>query len=254
MKINKIIKKYKENLIDINEAMELSLPYVKWVVKESMGMIDEDLMQEASIVLFDCFNKYENETGFSTYTFNQIRWHLIRYIRGNNIIRKPEYLYYNGGRPDKDISVISSHTKINSRDKENEVFLIDTYVSENRLFEESDNYFILHELSKGISNEKIGMLRLWLDGYTFHEIGNMYNISHEWASVTIKKSIKMMQDTAVKLGYIKDIKKPIKVSDPRVVNDIINNNGSILDISKRYNLTELQLRGLIKRLKNKGVI
>lgn len=254
MKINEIIKQYRKQEMDINDAMELSLPYVKWVVKKSIGKYDEDLMQEASIALFNCFDTYKNEVEFSTYVFNNIRWHLIRFIRSNNIIRKPEYLYYSENRSDTDIVVIPSHTKVSSRDKDNDVFLIDMYKTENRLYEESDDYFILQELSKDISNDKIDMLKLWLEGYTFQEIGKIYNISHEWASVTIKKSIKIMQNRAIKLGYIKEVVIPTKVSDPKVVKDVIDKNGTLTEIASRYGLTELQLKGLTKRLIKKGLM
>lgn len=254
MKINDIIKQYKRQELDINDAMELSLPYVKWAVKKFMGRYDEDTLQEANIVLFNCFNTYENEVEFSTYVFNHIKWHLVRFIRRSSIIRKPEYLYYNGNNPDKDIIVIPSHTKANSRDRDNDVFLIDVYKHENSLVEKSDDYFMLHELSKDIASDKMNMIKLWLDGYTFKEIGEVYNISHEWASVNIKKSIKIMQNKAVKLGYLKETIKPIKVSDPRVVKDVVNKNGTLSEIALRYGLTELQLKGLIKRLTEKGMM
>lgn len=252
--IEEVLQKYRNNQIDINEALEESIPLIRHVLHQSFKRgKDEDLIQESLIIMVDCFNDFSEEKDnckFTTYVCNLIKWRIARKIWEGSVIRKPCYLY------DKDIDrdvirVNSSNVSVKSKGRNMEINILDLVSNNSHLHTKGLNPIIIKELTSDIKPIHLDLINMWLEGYTFKEMGDKYNKTHGWAELWIKKSIKDMRNKAVKKGYIKaeEEKITVKISDPRVVADVRNKNGTKEEIAKRYGLKLSQIKNLESRIR-----
>lgn len=201
--IEKIVRMYKLNEVDIEYALNESLPLIKSTLFKKFGKVNDDMIQESMILALKCFDNYKLDSGFSfsTYLCNTIRWAIGRYLWNDKLIRKPVYLFEKG-IDSKGFEIHSYSFKIKDTNTNKEGNIMDILISEEHFGEKFEDNIMLSSILKKLKSEHKKVLTLWgIYGYTFKEIATFFNISVAGAEQKVKRSLEIARRFAKESEY-----------------------------------------------------
>lgn len=172
----KILKQYEKLIIKIAHKT-----FVNYNFKYAL----EDLLQEAKVGCILAYRKFDptRNCKLITHLHNYINFHLSHYLRADTgLIRIPSRVMSN---PDKKKPEFSN----------NEFLYENSGNSGPMFFDKIDDKINLEEfLSVLTDRQKDIIKKIYLEGYTYDEVANLYNISRQAANFDATKGIKKIQE------------------------------------------------------------
>lgn len=266
--IEKVIKKYKLNEVDIEYALNESIPLIKSTLFKKFGKINDDMIQESMILALKCFNDYKLDSGFSfsTYLCNTIRWGIGRYLWNDKLIRKPVHLLEKG-IDTKSFKIHSYSFKFKNSNIDKEGNIMDILFQIEYFGENFEDSVMLNSILSKLKSEHKKVLTLWgIYGYTFKEIATIYNISTSGAEQKVKRSLEVARRLAKESEYSNEYsytpKKTFETSmktkngksrqtkySKELLDTIRERKLTLREISAKYNITLSIIHNLDQRIK-----
>jgi RNA polymerase sigma factor (sigma-70 family) len=172
----KILKQFDKLIIKIAHKT-----YVNYNFKYAL----EDLLQEAKVGCILAYRKYDPNRNCKliTHLHNYINFHLSHYLRADTgLIRIPS-------------RVMADPEKKKPEFSNNEFLYENSSDSGPMTFDNIDDRINIEEfLSILTDRQKDIIKKIYLEGYTYDEVANLYNISRQAANFDATKGIKKIQE------------------------------------------------------------
>lgn len=202
--IEKVLYDYKQGNIDANDALQECIPFIRATLSRKLYKFDEDLEQEAMIIVFNCLNSYSHneKCSFSTYVYNNIKWKISRYIWSDKLIRKPVHLY-ESGIDTEDYEICSDYSRLDRSGFVRDISVLDLVQYDDTLNETVLDNIILNDVLNKLKDRHRKILIMWSQGYTQKEIAEEHSMRISGVQQMLKRALEKSRKILDELYYEK---------------------------------------------------
>lgn len=172
----KVLKQFEKLIMKIAHKT-----YVSYNFKYAL----EDLLQEAKVGCVLAYRKYDPSRNCKliTHLHNYINFHLSHYLRADTgLIRVPS-------------RVMADPEKKKPEFSNNEFLYENSSDSGPMVFDNIDDKLNLEEFLSILTDRQRDIIKkIYLEGYTYDEVANLYNISRQAANFDASKGIKKIKE------------------------------------------------------------